>query len=213
MYGPPLFCKRKMKLTGWSAQMYSAFVGVSCAPGHDGMRRALFLSKETVSEDCFTPQVSRAPGLTVVPSHGSPADLAGSLKTENLYQPAAAAGLQMWESQSDFQAWRSLPGGICRPVASDRGSVGRHRWSVYFPLGQHCPGDARQLIGQRDGRHMGVLSRGQPLQPATQTGRLLVAHLQDSASTLDEESSQIGVASFADAEQPLLTTGGVFTGH
>jgi hypothetical protein len=27
MYGPPLCRKRKMKLTGWSAQMYSAFVG------------------------------------------------------------------------------------------------------------------------------------------------------------------------------------------
>ena len=26
MYGPPLCRKRKMKVTGWSAQMYSAFV-------------------------------------------------------------------------------------------------------------------------------------------------------------------------------------------
>jgi hypothetical protein len=45
MYGPPHFYKRKMKLAGWPAQMYSAFVGVLFAPGHDGMRRALFLSK------------------------------------------------------------------------------------------------------------------------------------------------------------------------
>jgi hypothetical protein len=44
MYGPPLFRKRKMKMTTWSAQMYSAFVGELPAPGHDGMRRALFLS-------------------------------------------------------------------------------------------------------------------------------------------------------------------------
>ena len=27
MYGPPLFCKRKVTLASWSAQMYSAFVG------------------------------------------------------------------------------------------------------------------------------------------------------------------------------------------
>jgi len=27
MYGPPPRRKRKMKMTGWSAQMYSAFVG------------------------------------------------------------------------------------------------------------------------------------------------------------------------------------------
>jgi len=39
MYGPPPCRKRKMKVTGWSAQMYSAFVGAE-APGHDGMRCA-----------------------------------------------------------------------------------------------------------------------------------------------------------------------------
>src|ERR1035441_287745 len=27
MYGPPLCRKRKMRVTGWSAQMYSAFIG------------------------------------------------------------------------------------------------------------------------------------------------------------------------------------------
>jgi len=27
MYGPPLCRKRKIEITGWSAQMYSAFVG------------------------------------------------------------------------------------------------------------------------------------------------------------------------------------------
>ena len=29
MYGPPQSCKRKLKMTIWSAPMYSAFVGVS----------------------------------------------------------------------------------------------------------------------------------------------------------------------------------------
>jgi hypothetical protein len=29
MYGPPLVCKRNLKMTGWSAPMYSAFGGVS----------------------------------------------------------------------------------------------------------------------------------------------------------------------------------------
>ncbi len=41
MYGPPPCRKRKVRVTGWSAQMYSAFVG-AVAPGQDGMRRALF---------------------------------------------------------------------------------------------------------------------------------------------------------------------------
>jgi hypothetical protein len=48
-------------------------------------------SRETVLLQRFF----RAPGLTVVPSHYSPADLAGFEKGENLDQPAVVAGLQM----------------------------------------------------------------------------------------------------------------------
>jgi hypothetical protein len=77
MYGPPLCRKRKMKLTGWSAQMYSAFVGAQ-APGLDGMRCALVLFSNAALEGFSGLQVSRAPGSTVVSSHSSPADLAAS---------------------------------------------------------------------------------------------------------------------------------------
>ncbi len=42
IYGPPLCRKRKMKVTGWSAQMHTALVG---APGHDGLRFALVFSR------------------------------------------------------------------------------------------------------------------------------------------------------------------------
>ena len=45
MYGPPLFCKRKVRRLKGSAQMYSVFVGELFTPDHDGMRCALFLSK------------------------------------------------------------------------------------------------------------------------------------------------------------------------
>ena len=76
MYGPPLCRKRKMKLTRWSAQMYSAFVGAQ-APGLDGMRCALVLFSYAALEGFSGLQVSRAPGSTVVSSHSSPADLAG----------------------------------------------------------------------------------------------------------------------------------------
>jgi hypothetical protein len=48
MYGLPPCRKRKMRMAGWSAQMYSAFVGV-IAPGQDGMRRALFPLSNAVS--------------------------------------------------------------------------------------------------------------------------------------------------------------------
>ena len=76
MYGPPPCCKRKVKVTGWSAQMYAALVG-AVAPGQDGMRCALFPISNAALKDFFRVRVFRAPGSTVVPSHCSPADLAG----------------------------------------------------------------------------------------------------------------------------------------
>ena len=75
MYGPPPCRKRKVRVTGWSAQMYSAFVGAK-APGQDGMRCAPFPISYAVSKDFCRVRVWGAPGSTVVPSPYSPADLA-----------------------------------------------------------------------------------------------------------------------------------------
>jgi len=47
-------------------------------------------------------------------------------------------------------------------------------------------------------------------QPRAQTGRLLRALLQDSASPLHEESSQVRVPAFANPQQLLLATSGIF---
>jgi hypothetical protein len=79
--------------------MYSAFVGAE-APGQDGMRCAPFPISYAVSKDFFRVRVWGAPGSTVVPSHGSPADLAGVLSS------VVVAGLRMWESLCDFQGCR-----------------------------------------------------------------------------------------------------------
>jgi len=71
------------------------------------MRCALVLFNNAAFAGIFRVQVSGAPGSTVVPSHGSPANLAGISKLI-----AVAVGLQMWESRSDFQATsgpRSFP--------------------------------------------------------------------------------------------------------
>jgi len=52
---------------------------VECiTPGQDGMRYALFLFNCSVFTDCLAHQARRASGSTVVPSHCSPADLAGN---------------------------------------------------------------------------------------------------------------------------------------
>src|SRR5260370_8104388 len=52
-------------------------------------------------------------------------------------------------------------------------------------------------------------ARRELCQPRTQTGRLLRALLQNRTCALYEQSSQIRVTTFADAEQLLLAAGGV----
>jgi hypothetical protein len=47
-------------------------------------------------------------------------------------------------------------------------------------------------------------------QPRTQSGRLLRPLLQDGTRPLHEESSQVRVRAFANPEQLLLSTGGIF---
>jgi len=43
MYGPPPYRKRKMKVTGWSAQTYTAFLGVcDSGPGWNALGLFLF---------------------------------------------------------------------------------------------------------------------------------------------------------------------------
>jgi hypothetical protein len=54
------------------------------------------------------------PGSTVVPSHGSPANLAGILKTR-----IVVVGLRMWESLQRFPSLPLVPGVICRPLGCE----------------------------------------------------------------------------------------------
>jgi hypothetical protein len=103
MYGPPPFCKRNVRVTCWSARMYPAFVGVR-SPGLNGMRCALVLFSFAAFEGCFRIKVSRAPGSTVVPSHASPANLAGMSKS-HMIQPSSLV-CRCGNRGCDFQAWR-----------------------------------------------------------------------------------------------------------
>jgi hypothetical protein len=124
MYGPPPSCKRNVKIADRSAQMYPAFV---CAEALDldGMRCALVLNTFEASESCSGRQVSRAPGSTILPSRCSPADLA-----ENFIEYLSSLVCD-WESRSDFQAWRSVPGVNCRPEPLSRSptvEADRHRF-------------------------------------------------------------------------------------
>ena len=84
-----------------------------------------------------------------------------------------------------------------------------NRWPIGFACGEHGPGHARQLVGQRHTGDVVVGTRCKLCQPRTQAGRLLLSELQDGSCTLYEQSSQIGVPALADAEQLLLASGGV----
>lgn len=82
---------------------------------------------------CFTPQVCIAPGLTVVPSHVRQQTWQASKTVMEMLNSIAAAGVQMWESRSDFQVSRSLPDDICTPVRQRVGTAitigARYGWS------------------------------------------------------------------------------------
>jgi hypothetical protein len=83
-------------------------------PGLNGMRCALVLFSNAALEGFSGLQASGAPGSTVVPSHGSPANLEGISILRSV-----VVGLQMWKSRSDFQVWRFLPGVMCGPSDCD----------------------------------------------------------------------------------------------
>jgi hypothetical protein len=72
---PPRCCKRKVKMTVWSAQMYPVFDGAE-APDLGGMRCAVVLTSLAASKGFSVLQVSTGPGSTILPSRCSPADLA-----------------------------------------------------------------------------------------------------------------------------------------
>src|SRR5438132_6836664 len=75
MYGPPPCRKRKMRKQVGLRKCIRPSLEHK-APGLDGMRCALVLFSNAALEGFSCLQVSRAPGSTVVSSHGSPADLA-----------------------------------------------------------------------------------------------------------------------------------------
>jgi hypothetical protein len=118
MYGPPPCRKRKVRVTGWSAQMYAAFVG-AVALGQDGMRCALVPISNAALKGFFRLRVFRAPGSTVVPSHCSPADLAGK------YKFVVVAGLGLWKSHTRFPsqalARRHLQARGAEPLPASKG--------------------------------------------------------------------------------------------
>src|ERR1700741_5504060 len=80
------------------------------------MRCARVLISFAALVGIFRIQVSGAPGSTVVPSHGSPTNMAGISKLRSV-----VVGLQMWESLQRFPTLALGPGVRGRPFKLRRG--------------------------------------------------------------------------------------------
>ena len=94
----------------------------------------------------------------------SPANLAGTSKLRSSSSLVCRCGNRV----SDFQAWRFVPGVICRPSGCDYLWCCRRAISLSFK--QNGPGHARHLVGQRHGRHPLALAGCEINQPRTQAG-------------------------------------------
>src|ERR1035437_6474858 len=91
-------------------------------------------------EDCFTPQVSRAPGSTVEPSHCSPADL-----VENQILRSSSR----WAVDVEIAYAISKPGFSQASSAGQSGSLQADQGlrSVLFLFCEYRPSDSGQFVG------------------------------------------------------------------
>jgi hypothetical protein len=126
-------------------------------------------------DDSFRVRVGRAPGETVVPSHCSPADLAGKHKLLS----------SSWAADVGIANAISKPG-FSQASSADQSleSVSQRGRPIDFPGSEHCPSNTRQFIGKCHTGNVVVGTRGESFQPRTQTGRLRFLELQDSACPL-----------------------------
>ena len=87
----------------------------------------------------------------------------------------------------------------------DEGRVGR----------PHRPGDAGELVGERDGGGVVAAALGEgerPLGEAVRPCRRALGVAEHGASAVGEEHAQVGIAAFADGAEAAAGAAGVFAG-
>src|SRR5579859_3955133 len=148
-------------------------------------------------------QVSRAPGSTVFAISWFASKPGRNLKSSN---PSSSLVCKCGNRFSDFQAWRFVPGVMCRPSGCCCLCLQLRPICLSFP--QNCPSDTRHLVGQSDCRHLRSLARRQTFQPGTEDGILLGPALQHRMCSLQEQFSQILVTTPPSPGELLLASGG-----
>ena len=136
MYGPPPCRKRKMNVTGWSAQMYSAFVGHKLLAWMECAARSSYLVRQPWKAFRLTGCESAGFDRCVISY--SPADLAENRRLRSS-RWSVDVGIANAISKPGLSQASSAGQSRCRRSGQRRGPIG-------FILGEHGPGHTRQLI-------------------------------------------------------------------
>src|ERR1017187_9513088 len=75
---------------------------------------------------------------------------------------------------------------------------------VTLAPGHHGPGHAGDLVGERDGSHLGRAPREQCREPGPVLGAVDLGIADDGERTGHEQAAQIAVTLFADTAEPVL---------
>src|SRR5882672_7735678 len=85
-------------------------------------------------------------------------------------------------------------------------------WLVIRSVPYHCPGDSRRLVGHRHRGNIRVASRSDTRDPLAQSVIFRFGCPDHRASTVNEQTSHIGVASLTNSPKPLFTSRTVLFG-
>ena len=77
---------------------------------------------------------------------------------------------------------------------------------IVLSLGQHRPGNPRQLVRHRDDRHIAMHPTFQLTHPGVQRQSVSMGLMEHRSCAMDEQTSQIGIAALTDAEQLRLSS-------
>ncbi len=157
MYGPPLHCKRKVRVAGLVCANVSGLFVSYCS--RHLMECAAFASY-LVTQSLRTYsglQVSRAPGSTVSPSHYWPANLAGNHNS--------VSSRRRWSAIVGIADAISKPGAFCQASIASQFFTRQQRRPIGFAFCQHGPCHASQLVGQGNGRDIAMSPRRELSQP------------------------------------------------
>src|SRR5262245_43555360 len=98
---------------------------------------------------------------------------------------------------------------LCRrAVPASSGRSNRQAWIVVFTVRQQGPGDARILVGERDGCDIGMPPFPQLTKPAASGILLAPGSPERGARAMDQQGAQVAIATFTDAKQAITAATG-----